>query len=425
MAESRAAFEPLYHRYKDVLERYIVYKISNRQDAQDVLQETLTAAYNGFSSLSDVSMFKRWLLGIASNKCKDYYALKAKRLEIPTDTLPESRLDAHGYPMMTTVQDALDALPEKEMQILYLHYFLGYNQRDIALRLGVPLGTVKSRIHTAKAHFRQLYPIVPDSKRGERSMKTRHFPQKAPKITIEKAYASPFSVDLEEISGWLIVPRVGERNEFAFYNDPDGGLTSHMTMDCVREAQIHGIPCVQVECEETYLEGDGTERVSTRTLFLRLTDTHVTYIAEMAIRDGALHFGSFMDEEWLASFETGEDNSGRAIRQQPKGIALIKDDGSITISREEYADVLGRYTVSIADESYDTVAIAELCEGIYNVLYVTEDGRTKLMRRYNRFDWKQERYNALWTDTLPDSERLSINGDVYVHWYDCLPKGVL
>ncbi len=48
-----------------------------------------------------------------------------------------------------------------------------------------------------------------------------------------------------------------------------------------------------------------------------------------------------------------------------------------------------------------------------------------LSRRYNRSDWKQDYYKTLWTDKLPHSERLTINGSVYVHWYDCIPETVL
>ena len=51
---------------------------------------------------------------------------------------------------------------------------------------------------------------------------------------------------------------------------------------------------------------------------------------------------------------------------------------------------------------------------------MTREGRTILWRRFNRDDWAMERYHKAWHELLPDNERLTINGETFVHWYDCL-----
>ena len=415
-------YERLCAAHLSVLKRYLFHKASNPSDAEDILQDVLLSAYKGFGNLKDKNIFKSWILKIASHKCVDYYKAKARKLEIPLEDISGHMVDSHGIETAMLVNDTLNMLRGKDKQVLYLFYIMGYNQKDIAAKLNIPLGTVKSRINKAKDNFKAAYLYPPDVKKGEWIMAAKNnvFPKTMPALKIDKASGKPFSVKCEEIPGWLIVPRVGEKSCFAFYDDPDQKLTGINKMECVREAVIHGIPCVQVEVEE-----DNEGKTSKHTKFMRITETHVSYVAEMAVRDNAFYFGSFMDDEWLSRYEIGDNNIGRKIYQEAKGIAVINSDGTITVTKEEYADIIGRYTVTIGQRSYDTVALLEICEGIMTILYIDQNGRTVLFRRYNRDDWKLERYKALWTEKLPDSERLVVNGDTYVHWYDCIGDYVI
>ena len=52
--------------------------------------------------------------------------------------------------------------------------------------------------------------------------------------------------------------------------------------------------------------------------------------------------------------------------------------------------------------------------------YLDKNGRTVLWRRFNRDDWAFSRYKQKWTEKLPDNERIIINDETYVHWYDCI-----
>ena len=86
-------------------------------------------------------------------------------------------------------------------------------------------------------------------------------------------------------------------------------------------------------------------------------------------------------------------------------------------------DIVGRYTVTINDKTYDTICVMDI--GHFNnriaiEQYLDKNGRTVLWRRFNRNDWANKRYGKLWTEMLPQNERLTINGETYVHWYDCV-----
>ena len=102
------------------LERFVKFRVGNLQDAEDILQEVLTAAYHGAETLSDENMFKPWILGIARNKCNDYYRAKAQRMEIPLETLDETAFTTgiHGVTTRIVVRETLDRLGDVDKQLL-------------------------------------------------------------------------------------------------------------------------------------------------------------------------------------------------------------------------------------------------------------------------------------------------------------------
>ena len=63
----KSKFAELYDEYQKLIERYVHYKVSNHADAEDILQDVAMAAYTNFDKLSDITNFKQWLIGIASN----------------------------------------------------------------------------------------------------------------------------------------------------------------------------------------------------------------------------------------------------------------------------------------------------------------------------------------------------------------------
>jgi RNA polymerase sigma-70 factor (ECF subfamily) len=102
--------------------------------------------------------FKPWIIAIAGNKINDFYRGKAKELELPLDEniLYETSFSRVGLTVNEVVNETLSSLVDKEKQIPYLYYFKQKPQKEIAKALGIPLGTVKSRLHKAKQNFRTL-----------------------------------------------------------------------------------------------------------------------------------------------------------------------------------------------------------------------------------------------------------------------------
>ena len=63
--------------------------------------------------------------------------------------------------------------------------------------------------------------------------------------------------------------------------------------------------------------------------------------------------------------------------------------------------------------------------GIVTEQYLDSNGRTVLWRRFNRDDWRIDYYKQKWSDKLPNNERLSVNKELYVHWYDCVTEYIM
>ena len=415
------------------VERFVRYRLSSQTDADDVLQEVYLSAYRSFAGLKNKDAFKPWIISIARNKCNDYFRARAAQMEISIEELSQQELSTGrlGLSVVHTVRETLDRLGDKDKQILYLYFWKELPQTEIAKLLDIPVGTVKSRLHTAKQHFKSKYPYQTQKPKGEPVM--QKLPEYIPDYSIERLDAEPFSVRWEELQGWMIVPRVGEKLTWGMYDFPERKRTEYTEMEVIGKAEVHGIEGVEIVAMQfdpaDYYRTGALDRVKRR-FVAQLTDTHSRYLAETHMEDGVRKCYTFLDgEAFLNNWGFGEDNCGNEVNLHPKG--LLHREGSCitgTIPRE-VVDVVGRYRVTIGGKSYDTVCVMDIeCfnDAVASEQFVDQNGRTVLWRRFNRDDWAIERFGGKpWSEKLPDNERLTINGETYVHWYDCISDYIL
>lgn len=420
-------FEALLTEHRLAVERFVKFRIGNLADAQDVLQDVYLTAFQKFSQLQRQEAFKAWLLSIARNKCGDYFRGQARRLEIPIEDAPERALSYgwQGLVEENCVRDTLERLKGKEQQILYLYFWRQLPQAEIAEKLGVPLGTVKSRLYAAKQSFKEKYPFQRKPK-GAKAM--TKLPELLPEYTIAPNPAPPFSAKWEELMGWAIVPKLGEKLSWGLYDSPSRKRTEYTEMEVVGKAEVHGIEGVEIkavqhDAEDYYRTGSVNEME--RRFVAQLTDTHCRYLAESHVEDGVRKCYTFLDgESFLDNWGFGEDNCGNETNLSRKGI--LKREGSVITGSG--LDVVGRYTVTIGGKRYDTICVVDTgCfnDSVASEEYLDQNGRQILWRRFNRDDWAYHRYQKKWTEMLPENERLVINGETYVHWYDCITDYIL
>jgi len=460
-------FECLLEQVKPAVERFVYFRISIKADAEDVLQDVYITAYRNFGSLRDKCSFKAWIFAIARNKCKDYFAALAGRMELPLEEEenklpvlgrypgPEARYERN--PLRDSVRDTLDKLKEKDKQILYLYFFRDLPQADIARILGIPLGTVKSRLHTAKENFKNNYPAVAQkeinvhktfgkfsTKRGcvgvaeldrkKENQIMKHFPESIPEYKIEELNKEPFAVRWEELLGWFLVPRLGEKTSFAIYDRPDGKCSWVHSNEVIGEAEVHGIRGVEIACKswDYREEKEGLyppKQEPERILVAQLTDTHCRYLASTEKINGVTRYTTFLDgDEFTGNWGFGEENCGKEVNITPKG-DVVRNGSEITFTDKKYLlDVVGRYMVTMNGKAYDTICVMDIeanVNGTVTEQFIDENGRTVLWRIYCQNDFLFPKYQKLWTEMRPDSETLSVNGLTYVHWYDCITDYIL
>ena len=125
--------------------------------AQDAVQDGFIRAWRNLPSLRDPDRFEGWLRSLVARSCLD---ILRKRRRRPI----EVELDATDGPSMedassrTADRELLDAilrrLPPDQRVVVVLRYYFGLELPDIAVTLGIPLGTAKSRLHRSMALMR-------------------------------------------------------------------------------------------------------------------------------------------------------------------------------------------------------------------------------------------------------------------------------
>lgn len=420
-------FEKMLETVQTSVERFVRFRINVKADADDVLQEIYFTAYQKFPQLKNKDSFKAWIISIARNKCNDYFRKKASLYEIPIDELTEKELlhGRYGVSEVTTVRETLNLLGDKDKQILYLYFWKELPQAEIAKQLNIPLGTVKSRLYTAKHNFRNLYPYPTDVVKGECTMKK--LPALIPEYKIEASTEAPFAVKWEELMGWFLVPKLGEKLSWGMYDIPSRKCSHVFDMKVTGRAKVHGIEGVELTAREASYSDKND--VINRTFVAQLTDTHCRYLATLRNDGDVRNYITFLDgDEFMPNWGFGEDNCGNETNLTVKG-DIRRNGSNITYTDKAFLlDIVGRYTVTIGGKSYDTICVMDIetydC-GVISEQFLDRNGKTILWRRFNRDDWAIDRYKKPWSEQLPDNERLTANGTTYVHWYDCITDYIL
>lgn len=155
---NREACDLLVRRWQRRLWRYARRLTGSSDAAWDVMQETWMAVLKQIRKLSDPAWFAAWAHRIVRNKCADH-CRKASRRRNLAETLAERQRADNDPPRegpADAVAEALRRLPPARQELLALKYGADLNIIEIALVLGIPAGTVKSRLHHAREQLRRI-----------------------------------------------------------------------------------------------------------------------------------------------------------------------------------------------------------------------------------------------------------------------------
>ena len=168
------AFEILVARYAEDLHTFFQRFVGNAAAADDLVQETFLQVHLSANSFDPARAFKPWLYTIAANKGRDFMRARGRRpmqsldstgggedspspaaLLEADDTSAEQEVDVEERKRQ--VRGLIAQMPEAQRLILVLGYYQKLPYSEIADILGVPVGTVKSRLHAAVNQFAKLW----------------------------------------------------------------------------------------------------------------------------------------------------------------------------------------------------------------------------------------------------------------------------
>ncbi|HEU4871443.1 MAG TPA: sigma-70 family RNA polymerase sigma factor [Pyrinomonadaceae bacterium] len=163
-ARDEAALAQLYDRYDRILFGLLMRILNNREEAEDVLQETFLQVWRKAADF-DESRGRpfTWLVTLARSRGIDRLRTLASRERVAeagarevSEEISDAATDALKSEQRGLVSDALAKLPDEQKRPIMLAYFDGLTQSEIATHLGAPLGTVKTRMRTGMIRLREL-----------------------------------------------------------------------------------------------------------------------------------------------------------------------------------------------------------------------------------------------------------------------------
>jgi RNA polymerase sigma-70 factor (ECF subfamily) len=156
------AFDHLFNRYRgSVMQLYMQRTGGNRDDADDLIQDTFLKVYMNLERYNPAYTFGQWLFTIARNTFIDY--LRKRQDNLPIDNVgkrqtnhsPQSSLPTPEESIINSQQKAqldtyLEQMRPRYRRLIELRFFRDYSYEEIASELAIPLGTVKTQLHRAR-----------------------------------------------------------------------------------------------------------------------------------------------------------------------------------------------------------------------------------------------------------------------------------
>lgn len=188
LAGQEASFELLVRRHTPELYQFVLRFTNSVMAAEDVVQETFVQVYSSAGKFDPQRRFKPWLFTIAANKARDYLRSRNRKREVPIDALVatdgESNkrfvdlLASETLPVdeelqydekRRVVREVVASMPETLREVLVLAYFHHLSYKEIAEIHEIPLGTVKSRLHSAVVQFGERYRVAVQQQEEKRT----------------------------------------------------------------------------------------------------------------------------------------------------------------------------------------------------------------------------------------------------------------
>lgn len=156
LAGEEGAFDQLVQMHQRAVFHHCLSVVKDLSSAEDLTQETFVKAYQHLSLFRQQARFSTWLWRIAHNLCLNYI-----KKQHPTEEFVESRFiptettEKKDSELLLNLEKGMEHLPEKQRIVFEMYMKKKMRQKEIAQELGLPEGTIRSRIYYAKKNMRK------------------------------------------------------------------------------------------------------------------------------------------------------------------------------------------------------------------------------------------------------------------------------
>lgn len=177
----RGAFDQLVHRYEAELYNYLCRYLGDATLAEDVFQNTFLQVYLKSDLFTAGRPVRPWLYTVATNQAIDALRRIRRHPAVSLHAAPPVEIDGEVHSLLEMLETAgpapldtlqaeearrvvragVGALPDFLRQVVILAYYQGLKYRDIAEIMNIPVGTVKSRLHTALIRLQETWRETP------------------------------------------------------------------------------------------------------------------------------------------------------------------------------------------------------------------------------------------------------------------------
>lgn len=183
------AFEVLWTRYSTAVRRHIMRTVQDESAAEDLVQEVFLRIWTSAEQWDGRGNFKAWFFRIATNLALNHLRTLRRRRQQPLEIPPDDYDDADEYApdpdwmidtslrgpdvMLEQAEQSnllwrlVEKLPEDKREVLQLVYQKELNLRDVAAEIGIPEGTVKSRLHYSIKRLAREWKEIADENEEE------------------------------------------------------------------------------------------------------------------------------------------------------------------------------------------------------------------------------------------------------------------
>lgn len=156
------AFEELVIRYRALVYYVVIQTVTNQQEAEDIAQDVFISAFGTLKGFdSSKACFKTWLFNIVKKRCIDWLRKPKRAFSTHEEILGESNMQASENPENALINKefhqalkrAFKSLGEEQRLCLALKSIEGLSYTEIAQIVGIPVGTVRSRISNARKNL--------------------------------------------------------------------------------------------------------------------------------------------------------------------------------------------------------------------------------------------------------------------------------